>query len=96
MSAPIICDGQTFTLAYKFLNDNHETEIAMLVKGENILSFTIDNHQMTTRWNLDELAFWLRDFLNHVEEDPYPVEVEGEYAAIKDINARELWYIPIS
>lgn len=44
---------------------------------------------MTTRWNLDELAFWLRDFLDHAKEDPYPVEVDGEYVAIKDINARD-------
>jgi len=89
MSVPIKCDGQAFTLTYHFLRDNHETEIAMLINGENILSFTRDNQQMTTRWNLDELAFWLRDFLDHVREDPYPVEADGEYAAIKDINARE-------
>ena len=44
---------------------------------------------LTTRWNLDELAFWLRDFLEHMEEDPYPVEADGEFAAYKDISARE-------
>ena len=89
MSTPIICDDQTFTLTYEFFIDDHETEFAMLVNGENILSFTRDNQQMTTRWNIDELVLWLRDFLDHVEEDPYPVEADGEYAAIKDINARE-------
>lgn len=61
----------------------------MLVNGENVLSFTRDNQQLTTRWNFDELAFWLRDFLDHAKEDLYPVEAEGEYAAIKDINARD-------
>lgn len=82
-------EGQTFTLSYTFFTETHETEIAMIVNGENILSFTRDGQQLTTRWNLDELAFWLRDFLDHAKEDPYPVEVDGEYAAIKDINARD-------
>ena len=58
MSTPIVYNAQMFTLTYRFLDDNHETEIAMLVNGENILAFTRDNQQMTTRWNLDELAFW--------------------------------------
>lgn len=82
-------EGQTFTLSYTFFAETHETEIAMMVNGENILSFTRDGQQLTTRWNLDELAFWLRDFLDHAKENPYPVEVDGEYVAIKDINARD-------
>lgn len=88
MSTPIICDNPTFAFTYSFFNDNHETEIAMLINEENILAFTRNNQQMTTRWNLDDLAFWLRDFLDSMKEDPYPVDVNGEYAAIKDINAR--------
>lgn len=82
-------DDKAFALVYTFFKETHETEIAMLVNGENLLSFTRDEQQLTTRWNLDELAFWLRDFVDHVKEDPYPVETEGEYAAIKDINARD-------
>ncbi|MDO4460279.1 MAG: hypothetical protein Q4C42_09450 [Clostridia bacterium] len=89
MSKSNVYESQTFSLTYTFFNDTHETEIAMMVNGENILSFTRDNHQLTTRWNLDDLAFWLRDFLNNVKVDPYPVETDGEYAAMKDINARD-------
>lgn len=70
-------EGQTFTLSYTFFTATHETEIAMMVNGENIFSFTRDGQQLTTRWNLDELAFWLRDFLDHAKEDPYPVEVDS-------------------
>ena len=44
---------------------------------------------MTTQWNLDDITLWLRSFIDHLNEDPYPVEADGEYAAIKDINARE-------
>lgn len=81
--------GTTFVIKYTFIDESHETEISMLVNGDNILSFEKDNKQMTTRWNLDELALWIRDFLDNMKEDPYPVEIEGEYASIKDINARD-------
>ena len=79
----------TFTIKYAFFDETRETEISVLVNDENILSFERDGKQLTTRWNLDELTLWLRDFLDHLKEDPYPVETEGEYAAIKDISARE-------
>jgi len=78
-----------FSMQYEFFDDKHETQIAMLVNGENILSFERDGLNLTTRWNLDELALWLRNFIDHMEDDPYPIEAEGDYAAIKDINARE-------
>lgn len=77
-----------FAILYKFFDESHETEISMMINGNNILSFENDGRILTTRWNIDGLALWLREFLNHMEEDPYPVEAEGEYAAIKDINAR--------
>lgn len=70
-------EGQTFTLSYTFFTETHETKIAMMVNGENTLSFTRDDQQLTARWNLDEFVFWLRDFLDHAKEDPYPVEVDG-------------------
>ncbi len=89
MDTSNIYDNPSFSLMYTFYDDTHETEIAMMVNGENILAFTRNNRQMTTKWNLNDLAFWLRDFLDNLKEDPYPVETEGEYAAIKDINARD-------
>ena len=79
----------TFAIQYTFFDESHETELSILVNDANILSFYRDEKKMTTRWNLDELALWLRCFLDNLKEDPYPVEIEGEYASIKDINARE-------
>ena len=78
-----------FALAYTFFDDSHETELSMVIDGKNILAFERDGALLTTRWNLDELALWLRNFLDRMYEDPYPVETEGEFAAIKDLNARE-------
>jgi len=61
----------------------------MYINENNILSFHRDGASSTTRWNLDELALWLRKFLDNMKEDPYPVETDGEFAAMKDISARE-------
>ena len=44
---------------------------------------------MTTRWYLDELATWLRQFIDAMAEDPYPVQCEEQYAAQKDDAARD-------
>ena len=79
----------TFLIKYAFIDETRETELKILVNGVNILSFCRNNYIMTTQWNLDDIALWLRNFIDHLSEDPYPVEADGEYAAIKDINARE-------
>ncbi len=62
-------------------------EIQECVDG--ILAFERDGRELTTRWDLDELTAWLRAFLEHMREDPYPVEAVGEYAAQKDDAARD-------
>lgn len=77
-----------FALKYTFFDDSRETELSMFVNGDNILAFKQNGVLLTTRWNLDDLAFWLRNFIDNISEDPYPVKAEGDYAAIKDINAR--------
>lgn len=84
-----IGDKEIFAIEYAFCEDSHDTELAMYVEGKNILAFERNGEQLTTRWNIDELAFWLRTFLEHMEEDPYPVECDGEYAAQKDDAARD-------
>ncbi len=81
--------AKKFAIEYEFFDDERETQISMLIDGKNILSFVRDGRELTTRWNLDELALWLRNFIDNLKEDPYPVEAEGEYAAIKDISSRE-------
>ena len=88
-TAKIIGDKALFAIEYTFLDNTRETELSLYVSGSNLLSFERSGQQLTTRWNLDELVLWLRGFLNNMQEDPYPVEAAGEYAAEKDINARD-------
>lgn len=89
METKMIGNPSVFAISYLFLDDTRETEISMFVNNQNILAYKHDGQEYTTRWNLDELAFWLRDFLDHMTDDPYPVDVPGEYASIKDNNARD-------
>lgn len=88
-NAKIIGDKSLFAIEYTFLDSTRETELSLYVSGSNLLSFECGGQQLTTRWNLDELAMWLRNYLDNMQEDPYPVEAAGDYAAIKDINARD-------
>ena len=89
MKKRLVGDKQQFAIEYAFLDDSRDTEIAMYVEGKNILSFDRAGQSLTTRWNLDELAEWLRQFLNEMDESPYPVDCAGEYAAQKDDAARD-------
>ena len=85
----LIGNKDYFGIAFAFLDDEKDTEIEMYVNGSNILEFKKQGVIRTTRWNLDELTMWLRDFIDNLKEDPYPVEVKGRYAAEKDDNARD-------
>lgn len=89
MDTNTISNSKSFSLTYNFFDDTHETELSMMIGENNILAFKRGNSILTTRWNLDELVLWLRGFIDTMAEDPYPVEADGEYAAIKDINARD-------
>ena len=77
-----------YSITYQFFDKFHVTEISMFIDGKNILAFKQNGELLTTRWNLDELALWMRTFLDNMEEDPYPVDCEGEFAAQKDDAAR--------
>lgn len=85
----ILGDKSSFGIGFIFFDDAHETELSMYIKGRNILAFTREGKRMTTRWNLDGLAIWLRDFIDNMLEDIFPFEVEGDSIADKDRNARE-------
>ena len=84
----MIGSKEVFALEYEFFDEYHATELLMYVGGKNILGFTNDIHR-TTRWNLDELAEYLREFLDTMEDDPFPMDVEGRFAAEKDSAARD-------
>ena len=88
MNKTIFGRRDTFAIECEMFNSEHATEIAMFIGGKNILAFKYDKSILTTRWNIDELAEWMRRFLDNMKEDPYPFECDGAYAAIKDINAR--------
>ena len=70
----LIGDKNVFAISYRFFEKARETELEMYVDGKNILAFSRNGQQMTTRWNLDEIAEWLRSFLKGTKQDPYPVE----------------------
>lgn len=89
MANQLIGNKSEFAIEYAFFDKTHETEIAVYIRDNNILAFEKNGRILTTRWNLDELAEWLRRFLNTMKDDPYPVEVAGQFAAEKDINARD-------
>ena len=84
-------DPQTgsFSIPCRFEDETRETEIMFLVNGENILQFQRFGKRFTTKWNLDDAVFWLRDFAASMKHDPYPVSARGKFAAQKDICARE-------
>lgn len=84
----VVANGE-FTISYRFFDDARVTEISLNINGRNILAFERNGALLTTCWNLDELAEWLRNFIEHMTEDPYPVEADGEFAAVKDISARD-------
>ena len=85
----LIGSKKYFAIEFSFYDETHETELAVFVNGENILAFERNETILTTRWNLDELALWLREFIDHMTDDPYPVNCDGMYAAMKDENARD-------
>lgn len=78
-----------FTISCSFYDACRETELSVFVNGNNILAFERNSKLLTTRWNLDELVLWLKGFIGKLGEDPYPLDVEGEYAAEKDLKAHE-------
>lgn len=82
-------DPSDFAIGYAFIGDDRTTEISMFVKGGNILGFTSGGAHRTTRWPyLEGLVAWLARFSSSMVDDPYPMAVDGEFAAQKDQNAR--------
>ena len=87
----VIGDPSDFAIGYAFIGDDRCTEISMFTNGINLLGFTKEGCHYTTRWlYLEDLVAWLKDFSLNMADDPFPMDVEGEYAAEKDANAREL------
>ena len=80
-----------FAIGYASIGDERCTEISMWAEGTNLLGFTREGCHYTTRWcYLEDLVAWLNSFALNMKDDPFPIAVEGEYAAEKDANARAL------
>lgn len=87
----VIGDPSDFAIGYAFLGDDRCTELSMWAEGTNLLGFTKEGCHYTTRWlYLEDLVAWLKSFAINMADDPFPVDVDGEYAAEKDANARAL------
>lgn len=85
----VVGDPAVFAIGYAFLGAKRTTELSMYVGGGNLLGFMQDGEHRTTRWPyLEGLVAWLRGFALTMRENPYPLEVEGEFAAQKDAAAR--------
>ena len=54
-----------FAIEYDFIDEEQYTELAMYVNNKNILEFDRDGENCTTCWNLDEIAEWLRKFIDN-------------------------------
>lgn len=89
MMEKLIGNKKNFALQYSFHPKSHRTKLKIYVNGKNILSYKRGEKYFTTYWDLNELALWLKNFIDNVKEDPYPVKAEGRFAAEKDDNARE-------
>ena len=89
MEKNLIGNKKDYAIEYSFDDKSRETEFAMYLNNRNILEFTRNGKVYTTKWILDELALWLREFLDAKSQEVFPYDVVGEYAAMKDINARE-------
>ena len=85
----LVGEKEIFAVEYMFDENSHSTELSMFVGGVNILEYVRENKVLTACWDFDELAQWLRSFLDNLSNDPYPAIVEGEFAAQKDDAARK-------
>lgn len=87
----LIGDSAEFAIGYAFMGNRRTTELSMWAEGKNLLGFTKEGCRYTTRWlYLEDLVAWLNDFVSNMANDPFPIDVDGEYAAEKDANARAL------
>ncbi|WP_248922086.1 hypothetical protein [Olsenella intestinalis] len=86
----VIGDPSDFAIGYRFIGDDRFTVLSMYARDRNLLGFTEEGEHCTTRWAyLEGLVAWLKSFADNMVNDPYPLEVEGEFAAQKDDAARE-------
>ena len=89
MNRSIIGNPKQYAIGFAFDDVTRETELSMFIDDVNILEFQKEETKLTTKWNIDELVMWLRSFIDNMCEDPYPVDASGQYAAEKDIIARD-------
>ena len=95
----VIGNESEFAIAYAFLprepniSENYPmhqcTEMAMFLKGTNIMGFIRGETSYTVRWQLDEAVEWLDEFARNSRDEAFPFpDVSGSCLAELDYNAR--------
>lgn len=85
----VVGQKELFAIGFTFFEETRDTELEIFIGGNNVLAYKKGDKRLTTRWCLDDIAFWLRDFIDNLAEDDFPFECEGSNAAEKDAHARE-------
>ena len=89
LNQALVGDPSVLAIGYAFIGNDRCTELSMWADGTNLLGFTREGCRYTTRWSyLEDLVAWLNSFALSMADDPFPIDVEGEYAAEKDAKAR--------
>ena len=87
----IVGNPSVFAIGYAFVGEDRITEVSMFVDGANVLGFIKGGAHRTLRWAyLEGLVAWLKDFACNMKEDPFPADVDGEYANERIARALEL------
>lgn len=76
----------------KISDTDHLSEFIVYVNGKNICEYTDSKKNVikSITWNNDELITFLNDSIRFLYEDePFPIEVDGECASEMDNNARD-------
>ncbi|MBR2067984.1 MAG: hypothetical protein IJ875_07000 [Solobacterium sp.] len=89
----IIGNKDTFGFEIKKESESeHTSKLTVFANGKNICEY-IDsngNKRKNIFWDNDELISYLNDTINFFyENDPFPVQCRGDYAAELDNNARD-------
>lgn len=84
----LIGNKKDFAIEYDFDDKYKETSMSMYINGKNITAFKKKGLFFSSSGVSDDLVEWLKAFLdNNFVDDPFPIESEGRYASIKDLNA---------
>lgn len=88
----LIGNKEEFGIEYNFIDETHETELSIFVKGRDLLLWKNGAEEWRkAKDNFDKIVNWLKVFITkNFVEDPYPIDADGEFASLKNINGHNL------